>query len=88
METAGGDHDGFVSDSIDEPMLVIEASAPPAFEFMTQRLGLADAGERIASSFVDEADETLEKFWLLGGHFGEVLPRIRVKAHGSHWNIV
>ena len=67
-------------------MLVIDPTAPPAFELMAEWLGLAYACEGISSSFIDEPNQTLEEPWVTDRHHGEVLPRIRVEGDDSYWN--
>lgn len=57
MVAAGEDSDFFVGYLIDDPVFLIYAARPTAFEFVFERFGFADAGERLAPDFFYQADD-------------------------------
>ncbi len=56
MIAASENSDFVVGYLVNEPMFFINAARPAAIEFVFQRFGFADAGERFALDFFNQAD--------------------------------
>ncbi len=56
MITTSENSDFVVGYLIDESMFFINAARPAAIEFVFERFGFADAGERFALNFFNQAD--------------------------------
>jgi hypothetical protein len=49
------DHDLFIGDEVDKPVLISDAARPRSRKGVPQRLWFADSSERVAEHLVDES---------------------------------
>jgi hypothetical protein len=79
---AAGEYDeGLVGDLVNEAVFVVDAAGPAPFEFVLERLRFADAAERVAESFDDQAGQALKEFGVARGPVGVIAegPGVAVK---------
>jgi hypothetical protein len=79
VEAAGDDADGGVRDRVDQAVLAVDAAGPGAGELVLERLGLAEALERIALDGLDELDDAESGLTVFGDP-----PARSSKAAGSN----
>jgi hypothetical protein len=60
MHSASGNDDGLVCHAVNEPVFVIDPSAPPALELVAERLRLSETGKGRACGVGDQANSSLE----------------------------